>query len=176
MAELLYRLGRFSARRAWTVIVSWLIILGLAIGSFLAFGGTLSTMFSIPGTETTKVTDHLEEELPSVAGAAGTVVFHTDDESEFTDEQKSEIGSILEEVEDMERVDSTTDPFATQDELADQSQEISDGHSEIDDAFTELDAAQDQLDEASDQLDEAQEQLDTARAQTTEPEALSTLR
>ena len=33
MAELLYRLGRFSARRAWTVIVGWLVVLGLAGGA-----------------------------------------------------------------------------------------------------------------------------------------------
>ena len=41
MASLLYRLGRFSARRAWLVIVAWVVILGLAGGAFALFGGTL---------------------------------------------------------------------------------------------------------------------------------------
>ena len=41
MAALLYRLGSFAARRAWQVIVAWVLILGLSVGAFLAFGGSL---------------------------------------------------------------------------------------------------------------------------------------
>ena len=52
MATLLYRLGRFSARRAWLVIVAWVVILGLAGGAFALFGGTLTSAVSIPGTAT----------------------------------------------------------------------------------------------------------------------------
>ena len=40
MAALLYRLGSFAARKAWTVIVSWVVILGLGVGAFLTLGGT----------------------------------------------------------------------------------------------------------------------------------------
>ena len=35
MAELLHRLGTFAARRAWTVIVAWAVILGIVVGGFL---------------------------------------------------------------------------------------------------------------------------------------------
>ena len=38
MAALLYRLGSFAARRAWQVVVAWLLILGISVGAFLAFG------------------------------------------------------------------------------------------------------------------------------------------
>jgi len=34
MAELLYRLGKASAKRAWIVIVAWAAVLGLAGGAF----------------------------------------------------------------------------------------------------------------------------------------------
>lgn len=47
MASLLYRLGRFSAHRAWLVIVAWVVILGLAGGAFALFGGSLTDRKSV---------------------------------------------------------------------------------------------------------------------------------
>lgn len=175
MAELLYRLGRFSARHAWTVIISWIVILGLAIGSFLAFGGTLSTAFSIPNTETSKVTDRLADKMPSASGASGTVVFHSEDGHAFSQSQKAKIGSLLEDTEDLKGVDSTTDPFASHDELRDRTDDVEDGKKKIEDAFTELNDGQDQLDDGLDRIDNAQQQLDTARSQTDDPAMLAQL-
>ena len=92
MASLLYRLGRFSARRAWLVIVAWVVILGLAGGAFALFGGTLTSAVSIPGTATQKVSDELAEKFPAASGGRGTVVFTTTDDSAFTAEQQTAIG------------------------------------------------------------------------------------
>ena len=55
MAEFLYRLGRFCARRAGIVLASWLAVLGLAVTGYLAGRGELSPVVDIPGTETAKV-------------------------------------------------------------------------------------------------------------------------
>ena len=44
MATLLYRLGLGAARRPLLVILAWVLALALAVGGFLAFGGTLSAM------------------------------------------------------------------------------------------------------------------------------------
>ena len=49
MAALLYRLGSFAARRAWQVIVAWVLILGVSIGAFLAFGGAAQQQLRHPG-------------------------------------------------------------------------------------------------------------------------------
>ena len=50
MAELLYRLGKLAARRAWIVIVAWvLVIVVAAVGFAVGFKG-LSSSFDIPGT------------------------------------------------------------------------------------------------------------------------------
>ncbi|CAN5347049.1 MMPL family transporter [soil metagenome] len=164
MAELLYRLGRFSARRAWTVIVAWIVILGLAVGSFLAFGGTLSSAISIPGTATSKVTDQLAEKFPSASGGTGTVVFHTGDDSAFTDAQKTGIGTLLTSAAKLDGVDSTTDPFATQQEIDAQKQKLTDGQAQLATAITQLDDGQKQLDDGTKKLADAQTQLDAARA------------
>ena len=94
MAALLYRLGSFAARKAWTVIVSWVVILGLGVGAFLTLGGTLSNSFDIPGTASGAVTDQLAEKLPDTAGGTGTVVYQTTDGSAFTEQQKQEISDL----------------------------------------------------------------------------------
>ena len=53
MSELLYRLGQFSARRAWTVIIAWVMALGLSVGVALTAGGTFTSAMTIDGLPAT---------------------------------------------------------------------------------------------------------------------------
>ncbi|WP_411698126.1 MMPL family transporter [Conyzicola sp.] len=165
MASLLYRLGRFSARRAWLVIVAWVVILGLAGGAYALFGGTLTSAVSIPGTATQKVSDELAEKFPQASGGRGTVVFTTTDDSAFTDDQKTAIGDLLTETNDLDDVKATTNPFDTQAQLDDQAQQIVDGRAQIADATAQLEAGQAQIDAAKEQAAAGQAQLDAAKAQ-----------
>ncbi|MCU1404674.1 MAG: transporter, partial [Glaciihabitans sp.] len=167
MASLLYRLGQFSARRAWLVIVSWVVLLGLAGGAFALFGGTLSSAVSIPGTATQKVADQLSEEFPAASGGAGSVVFTTTDDSAFTDEQKTAIAALLVEAQDIDTVKGATNPFDTQAQLEEQNQQVTDGRTQITDGQAQIDAGQAQLDAAKAQLVAGQAQLDAAKAQAT---------
>lgn len=86
MAKLLYRLGLSSAKRPFAVIFSWLVLLAIAAGSFLTFGGTLVSTVDIPGTPTAQTTDRLQQEFPDAARGTGNVVFQTEDGSELTDQ------------------------------------------------------------------------------------------
>ena len=43
MAELLYRIGRFAARRHWAVIGAWLAVLAVTVVTYLSFAGALSS-------------------------------------------------------------------------------------------------------------------------------------
>ena len=165
MASLLYRIGRFSARRAWLVIVAWLVVLGLAGGAFALFGGTLSSAVSIPGTATQQVSDELAEKFPAASGGRGTVVFTTTDDSAFTDAQKADIGTLLADATELEDVKATTNPFETQAQIDAQAQQVADGRQQISDASAQLDAGQAQIDGAKAQVDAGRAQLDAARAQ-----------
>jgi len=167
MASLLYRLGQFSARRAWLVVVAWVVILGLAGGAFAAFGGSLTSSVSIPGTATQKVADQLSEEFPVASGGSGTVAFTTTDDTAFTAEQKTAIAALLEETLDIDEVKGTTDPFATQAQIDDQAQQITDGRQQITDGAAQLDAGQAQLDAAAATIAQGQQQLEAATAQAT---------
>ncbi|MGJ0390227.1 MMPL family transporter [Microbacterium sp. CGR1] len=165
MASLLYRLGSLAARKAWTVIVSWVIILGLGVGAFLTLGGTLSNSFDIPGTASGAVTDQLAEKLPDTAGGTGTVVYQTTDGSAFTEQQKQEISALAKSAEDLDGVASVVDPFDAQQQQAVQAQDLADGKDQIEGGRAQLDAGQAQLDDGRTQLDAGLEQLTTARSQ-----------
>ena len=165
MAELLYRLGKGAAHRAWLVITAWVVALGVAAVAFVVGYGGLSSSYDIPGTESGAVVDELAETLPEYAGASGTVVFHTEDGSALTEEQQEQISALIADADGLDDVSEVVDPFTTEQERADNAQEIVDGRAEIEDSTAELEDGQAQLDDASAQLDEAQSQLDDARAQ-----------
>lgn len=131
MAKFLYRLGRGAATRAWVAIITWLVLLGLAGGAFAAFGGTLSNSFEIPGTETQQLADRLADELPEANQGMGTVVFSTEDGSEFTDEQKTEIGEALDAAADVDGMASAMNPFDAQADLDDQRDQVEEGAEQL---------------------------------------------
>lgn len=131
MAKLLYRLGLGAAHRAWAVIAAWAVILALSVSGFLAFGGNLSNQFEIPGTETQELSDQLSQELPAANEGVGTIVFHTDDGSAFTDAQRESIGDALNDAGDVSGVASVSNPFEAQDQLDSQRQQISDGEEQL---------------------------------------------
>jgi RND superfamily putative drug exporter len=165
MASVLYRLGSMAARRAWLVIVAWVVILGIGVGSFLAFAGTLGNSFDIPGTASGAVTDELAETLPDTAGGTGTVVYRTDDGSAFTDQQKQDISALAESAGDLPGVARVVDPFAVTQQRADQAAQLQGGDEQIASGRAQLDAAQQQLDAGKAQLEAGQQQLTAARQQ-----------
>lgn len=165
MAELLHRLGTFAARRAWTVIVAWTVILGVVVGGFLLGFKGLSSSFDIPGTASGDVIAKLQDELPDFSGASGSVVFRTADGSALTGEQKSEISALVSSAGDLPDVARVTDPFSTQQQLDDQRQQVVDGRQQLADARAQAESGQQQLDAGKAQLDAGQQQLDAGRAQ-----------
>ncbi|MFC4555019.1 MMPL family transporter [Georgenia faecalis] len=165
MAELLYRLGRFSARRAWIVVTAWLVALVASGGAFVAFGGTLSTAIDIPGTPTAQVTERLQEQFPEASGGSGTVVLHTEDGKEFTAEQQTALADVFEKVGEVDGVTAVVNPFEVQAQLADQEAQIAEGREQIEAGRAQIEAGWRQLDAAQAELDTAQEQLDAAVAQ-----------
>ena len=70
MATLLYRLGRFSFRRAWIIIGIWAALLITVLGGGIALGGQSQESFVIPGTESQEALDRLSAVFPQVAGAS----------------------------------------------------------------------------------------------------------
>lgn len=165
MAGLLYRLGRFSARRHWLVIITWVVIMAVAGVTYSLFSGTISSAISIPNTKTSQVQDELADKFPSANGGNGTIVFETKNGKAFTDAQKSEVADFLAKVEKLDGVKGATSGFDTQDQLDEQRQKIVDGRKEITDGRAKLETGQDQLDAQKAQLTSGKQQIADAQAQ-----------
>ncbi|MEV1293200.1 MMPL family transporter [Pseudonocardia sp. NPDC049635] len=165
MAGLLYRLGRFAARRARAVIAAWIAVLAVAGGAFLAGFTPLASNFDIPGTASGEVIAELEQALPDISGASGLVVFSTTDGSPLSDTQREAISALARDAEGLPDVASVVDPFVTEQQLADRRQELEAGRQQLADGQEQLERGREQIESGLVQLDAAQAQLDAARAQ-----------
>ncbi|AUI49622.1 MMPL family transporter [Arthrobacter crystallopoietes] len=171
MASLLYSLGKFAARKRWWFVSAWLAIMVAVGGSLVAFSGTLSNTFTIPGTPAQGVLDELKEKMPEASGGLGTIVFTTEDGTAFTAEQEDAITAISQQLTDNDAVKSATDPLELQRSLDDAPEMIDDGEAELESAKQQLEAGQAELDAGKAQLAPAQQQLETAEAQIQQLEA-----
>src|SRR5215471_12703021 len=74
--RLLERLGGVAVRWRWVVIVGWLIILGGLLGARHEFGGTYVNDYTVPGTDSAKGLNRLNNTFPQEGGFGGQIVFH----------------------------------------------------------------------------------------------------
>ena len=112
MATLLYRLGRFSFRRAWIIIGIWIVLLFTVLGGGLALGGESHESFAIPGTESQEALDRLSAVFPAVAGASVQVVSEVPAGASVTDrEYKTAIQKQADALAAIEGIDTVVDPF-----------------------------------------------------------------
>ncbi|NEA34338.1 MMPL family transporter [Streptomyces sp. SID13031] len=74
MPHALYRLGRYAARRPWTVIGTWLVLAVLVITAAGAFGRKLENTFGAPGLDSQQATDLLTKAGADQAGLTAQLV------------------------------------------------------------------------------------------------------
>lgn len=168
MANFLFTLGRGSARRPVVVIVAWLLALGVAGSAFVAFGGTLSDSFSIPGTETERVTDELSDEIPGLDGGTARVVFETEDGAAVTDAQQAQIAAALADVNEFDFVTGIIDPFVSAQEREEQAAQLAAGAQQIEEGRAELEAGQTQVDDAQAQAAQVEDRFAELEVQQTQ--------
>ena len=153
MAKFLYRLGYGSAKRAWLVIFSWILILGISLGAMLIGGAKLSDSITIDGIASQKVVDQLKASFPAASGGSAQVVFHVADGGKFTDAQKTQISNSLNTAAAISGVDKAVDPFTTNAELQKQRADVANGLKELDAARAKIATGQTALDEGKAKLD-----------------------
>ena len=75
MARLLYRLGRWAAAHPGRVVLAWALLLVLAAVLGAGLHGQLSSVFTVPGTESQNAQNLLQQKFPAAAGGTAQVVF-----------------------------------------------------------------------------------------------------
>ncbi|QNS02846.1 MMPL family transporter [Streptomyces xanthii] len=114
MATFLYKLGRLSFRRRRYVALLWVLLLGgIGFASSAAPAPPADT-FSMPGTESQKAFDLLEQKFPaaSAEGATARVVIRAPQGEKLTDPaQKTEVEQLVKALGAGPQVASVADPF-----------------------------------------------------------------
>ncbi|GGM44279.1 membrane protein [Micromonospora sonchi] len=112
MATLLYRLGRGSMRRRRLVAAIWLVVLvGLGLAAATLRGPTASN-FTMPGTESQRALDLLDEQFPAAAGATGTIAVKAPAAGQLgTPEGRAVVQAITQEAMALPGAVGAVDPF-----------------------------------------------------------------
>ncbi|MFE2179487.1 MMPL family transporter [Streptomyces sp. NPDC059455] len=116
MATYLYRLGRWAFRRRRLVGGLWLGVLVLAIAAAGVAPEGKEEDLSMPGTESQKAFDLLDERFPqsNSQGAEARLVFRAPDGQRVTArENKAAVEKALGSLDGSDQVASTTDPYET---------------------------------------------------------------
>jgi putative drug exporter of the RND superfamily len=110
MATLLYRLGRFSYRRAWVIVLVWVALAAGVVGGGFSLGGTSQESYEIPGTESQVALDRLSAVFPSVAGSSVQVTNAAPD-GKSIDDYKAAIEKQAKELAAIPGVDTVVAPW-----------------------------------------------------------------
>ncbi|MEU6377170.1 MMPL family transporter [Streptomyces sp. NPDC046909] len=114
MATFLYRLGRFAFRRRGLTVLLWLLVLfGAGFAASSAPPPPADT-FSMPGTESQKAFDLLEEKFPTASadGASARVVLRAPEGERITAAQnKAAVADLVAALGKDPKVSQVTDPF-----------------------------------------------------------------
>jgi RND superfamily putative drug exporter len=108
---MLEKIARFSYRRRWSMLLIWIVALVGIIGLQGATGGSYSTDFSLPGAESQKAFDLLENRFPNVAGDTADIVFKAD-QSVTDPEVETAMKGLFAELMKVDRVVAIDSPYS----------------------------------------------------------------
>jgi RND superfamily putative drug exporter len=159
LATLLYKLGLISTRRAWLVLVSWIVLLVVTAGLALSLGGKLTTSISIDGVPSQEVVDQLQETFPQASRASGQIVFHKPD-GKFDQADIDAITKALDGAEKLPGISEAFNPFEVQQEIDQGSSDLVEGKQTLADSEAKIKQAE--LDIASGEIEIADGKIKVA--------------
>ncbi|MCH8161697.1 MAG: MMPL family transporter, partial [Chloroflexi bacterium] len=104
------RWPRMAARHPWRVLIGTLILMVVLGALFARFGGQFTDSFTLPGTESQRLIDLLDERFPSTAGDTATIVIRAP-EGVDDPEIRMQIDSLVAEVNALPDVLGAISPY-----------------------------------------------------------------
>jgi RND superfamily putative drug exporter len=112
MASILYRLGTACVRHRWRVVAAWALLVVVLFGVAGAIRRPASSAFSVPGTQSQKALDLLDNRFPGAGGAQAQIVFSAPGRAALTAAgPKAAIEQSLAELRHAPEVVAVSDPF-----------------------------------------------------------------
>jgi RND superfamily putative drug exporter len=116
MATLLYTLGRTAFRRRKSTLAVWLVLLGGMFAAAATLSGPTTDAATMPGTESQRAIDLLEQRLPEANGASGRIVFAAPEGERLTSgERAAAVADAAAAAAKAPAVDSVSEPLTSED-------------------------------------------------------------
>ena len=110
MSRLLYRIGHFSGRHPWRVLTAWILV---AVAAFVlngSIGGAPDESFKLPGAESQRAADALQDRFPQETLYSANIILHSD-EGLTTPTVKAAVAKAITELEQGPHVIGVSDPY-----------------------------------------------------------------
>ena len=111
MNRFIRRIGDVSARRPWTTVGAWTVLVAFVVALSGVLGGAFVDDFTAPGSESATALELLEERFPEAAGGSAVAVFAAPD-GQRLDAFRPAVAAALSQVAGSEHVAAVSDPFA----------------------------------------------------------------
>ena len=79
MSHVLYRIGNFAGRHPWRVISTWLLLAAAVFMLNSSIGGQPDETFSLPGAESQRAADAIQDRFPAQTLYSSNVIFHSEE-------------------------------------------------------------------------------------------------
>jgi RND superfamily putative drug exporter len=110
----LYAIGRFCARHHWPVIGAWIVLAIALLALGHAAGSKTSENLTLPGTDSTKATELLEDDLPEQAYGSNPLVLEAP-QGKLTQPQHEEaVAETVKRLNKLGEVNSAVSPLSPQ--------------------------------------------------------------
>lgn len=112
MGKGLHKLGIFSYRHPWRILLAWSVVLVVLSVLAMQFMKPTTSAISIPGTEAQKAIDRAEQLFKDGGGGLGRIVFETTNTRVV--EHQQQITHTLTKIEKIDGVKRVVSPFANE--------------------------------------------------------------
>ncbi|MFL5898548.1 MAG: MMPL family transporter [Solirubrobacterales bacterium] len=114
MTAPLYAIGRFCSRHHYPVIAAWVVLAIALVAIGQASGSKTSENLTLPGTDSTKATELLEDSLPQQAYGSNPLVLEAP-RGKLTDPKYAQpVAEVVKRLESLHDVNSAVSPLSPQ--------------------------------------------------------------